>query len=65
VEVGKAVFTLNLIDPQLDFAERMVFILLEVGKGDLENTALESVVGVLQTSGTVDESLSNISDLER
>lgn len=28
MEVGEAVFALNLIDPKLDFAERMVLILL-------------------------------------
>jgi hypothetical protein len=32
---------------------------LEVGEGDLEDTALEGVVGVLQTAGAVDQSLAD------
>jgi len=47
VKVGEAVLSLNFIDAELDFAECMVFILLEVGKGDFEDAALEGIVGVL------------------
>jgi len=59
VEVGQAVAALNLVDTELDLAEGVVLIFLEVGEGDLEDTALESVVGVLQTSGAVYEGLSD------
>ena len=47
MEVGEAVLALDFIDAEFNFAEGMVFILLEVGKGDFEDAALEGVVGVL------------------
>jgi hypothetical protein len=59
VEVGQAVLALNLIDSQADLAERVVLILLEIGERNLEDTALKSVVGVLDTGGAVDEGLAN------
>ena len=59
VEVGQAVLALNLIDSQADLAEGVVLILLEIGERNLEDTALKSVVGVLETGGTVDEGLAN------
>ena len=54
MEVGEAVLALDFVDTELDFAEGMVFVVLEVGEGDFEDAALEGVVGVLQTGGTVD-----------
>ena len=59
VEVGQAVLALDLIDAELDLAEAVVLILLEIGEGSLEDTALEGVVGVLQTGGAVDEGLAD------
>ena len=59
VEVGQAVLALDLINPQLDLAERVVLILLEIGERNLEDTALEGVVGVLETGGAVDKSLAD------
>jgi hypothetical protein len=59
VEVGQAVLALDLVDAQLDLAEAVVLILLEVGEGSLEDAALEGVVGVLQTGGAVDEGLAD------
>ena len=59
MEVGQAVLALHLVDAELDLAERVVLIFLEIGQGDLENAPLERVVGVLQTGGTVDEGLAN------
>jgi hypothetical protein len=59
VEVGQAVLALDLVDTELDLAEGVVLIVLEVGEGDLEDTALEGVVGVLQTAGAVDQSLAD------
>lgn len=59
VEVGETVLALDLVYPQSNLAERVVLILLKVGERNLEDTALESVVGVLETSGAVYESLSD------
>lgn len=61
VEVGQAVLALDLVDAELDLAEGVVLIVLEVGEGDLEDTALQGVVGVLQTAGAVDQSLADTS----
>ena len=49
VEVGEAVLALHFVDAEFDFAEGVVFVLLEVGEGDFEDAAFEGVVGVLQT----------------
>lgn len=40
----------NILDTQLDLAERLVLVIVQVGKRQLENTALERVVGVACTS---------------
>jgi len=64
VEVGQTVLALNLVDAELDLAESVVLILLEIGQRNLENSALQRIVCVLDTGGSVDESLSDISDLE-
>ena len=47
MEVGEAVLALDFVNAELDFAEGMVFVLLEVGKGDFEDAAFEGIVGVL------------------
>lgn len=59
VEVGQAVLALDLVDTELDLAESVVLILLEVREGDLEYPALQRIVGVLETGGTVDEGLAD------
>lgn len=59
VEVGQAVFALDLVDAELDLAESVVLILLEIGERDLEYSALESVVCVLETGGAVHEGLAD------
>lgn len=59
VEVGQTVLALDLVDAELDLTEGVVLIVLEVGEGDLDNTALEGVIGVLQTTGAVDNSLAD------
>ena len=59
MEVGQAVLALDLVDAELDLAERVVLILLEIGERDLEYPSLEGVVGVLQTGGAVDEGLAD------
>lgn len=59
VEVGQTVLALDLVDAELHLTEGVVLIVLEVGEGDLDNTALEGVIGVLQTAGAVDNSLAD------
>lgn len=55
MEVGEAVLALDFVDAELDFAEGVVFILLEVREGDFENAAFEGIVGVLETGCAVYE----------
>lgn len=55
MEVSQAVLALNFIDSQLDLSESMIFIVLEIGEGDFENSTLESIVGVLETGRSVYE----------
>lgn len=59
VEVGQAVLALNLVDAELDLAERVVLVLLEIGERNLEYPALQGVVCVLETSGAVDKGLAD------
>lgn len=59
MEVGKAVLALNFVNPQANLTERMILILLEVSEGDLEDTSLERIVRVLETSRAVHKSLAN------
>ena len=59
MEVGQAVFPLNLVHAKLDLAESVFFVALKIGERDFENTALKGIVGILQTSGAVDKCLSN------
>ena len=41
MEVGEAVLSLDLIDAEFDLPERLLLILVEVSKGDLDNPTLE------------------------
>jgi hypothetical protein len=59
VEVSQAVLSLYLVDTELDLSECVVFILLQIRQRYLENSSLQSIVCVLETSGSVDESLSD------
>lgn len=59
MEVGEAVLALNFVNSELDLAEGVVFVFLEVGEGDFEDAAFESVVGVLETGGAVHEGLAD------
>ncbi len=65
VEVGQAVFALYFVDTELDFAESVVLILLQICQRNLEDSALQCVVGILETGGSVDKSLSNTADFIR
>jgi hypothetical protein len=49
VEVGQAVLALNLVHAQLDLPERVLVVLVQVGKRNLNDSALERVVGVFCT----------------
>ena len=62
MEVGQAVLALDLVDAELDLAESVVLILLEVRKGNLEYPALQRIVRVLETGGTVDEGLADAAE---
>lgn len=59
VEVGQTVLSLYLIDPELNLSERVVLILLQIGQGDFEDSTLQCIVRVLETSGSVDERLAH------
>lgn len=59
VEVGQAVLALDLVDAELDLPERVILILLQVRQGNLEDTALQGLVSVLETGGAVDEGLAD------
>lgn len=47
MEVGEAVLALDLVNAKLDFPEGVLVVLVEVGERQLEDAALERVVGVL------------------
>lgn len=62
VEVGQAVLALDLVDAELNLAESVVLVLLEIRQRDLQDTALEGIVGVLQTGGSVDQGLADTAE---
>lgn len=59
MEIGQTVFPLNLIHTELDLAEGVIFVVLQVGERYLENAALQGVVRVLETTRSVDKGLSH------
>lgn len=59
MEVGQAVLSLNLIDTELDLSECVVLILLQIRQRNLEDSALQCIICVLETGGSVDESLAD------
>lgn len=63
MEVGQAVLALDLVNPQLDLAECVVLILLQIGERNLEDPSLQRVVGVLETGRPVDKSLADTGDM--
>ena len=46
VEVGETVLALDLVDPELDLEEGLLLVLVEVSKGNLDDTALQRVIGI-------------------
>jgi hypothetical protein len=41
MEVGEAVLPLDFVDAKLDFTERLLLVLVEISKRDLDDTTLE------------------------
>jgi hypothetical protein len=64
VERGQAVLARNILNAELDLAERLLLVVVEVGERELKDTALERVVGVLETLGAVDKSLAGVAVLK-
>ena len=64
VEVGEAGAALDTVDLQLELAVSLLVILVEVSERSLDDTALERVIGVLETLGSVDKGLADVSVLE-
>jgi hypothetical protein len=44
VEVGQHILALNILNPELDVTERLVLILLEISKRDLDDAAKKGVL---------------------
>ena len=59
MEIREAVPALDFVDAELDLAEGVFFVVLQVGERDFDNAALEGVVGVFETGGSVDEGLAD------
>lgn len=59
VESGQAVLALNLVDSEAHLSEGVVLVLLEIGQRDLDDTALQGIVRVLETGRSVHEGLAN------
>lgn len=64
VEVGEAVLALDLVNPQLDLTERVLLVLVQVGERNLENTALQGVISILQTLSAVDQGLADLANIK-
>ena len=47
MEVGQAIPALDVVDAQLDLAERLFLILVQIAEGELDDTALKRIVCVL------------------
>lgn len=59
MKVGEAVLSLDFVHSELDLTKGVLLVLLEICKGALEDSAFESVIGILETSGAVDKGLSD------
>lgn len=62
VEVQQTVVSLNILDTKLDLAVGKSFVLLKIGKGDLNDTSLKVVRGDLGTLGLGNKGLSAVLD---
>lgn len=53
MEVGETVLALYFVDAELYLAEGVVFVFLEIGEGDFNDSAFKGVVRVFETGGSV------------
>jgi hypothetical protein len=60
VEVEETVVSLNILDTKLDLAVRHGFVVVQVGKGELNDTALKVIRGDLGTLGLGDDGLAAV-----
>jgi len=58
VEVKKTVVSLNILDTKLDLTVRHGLVVIEISKGELDNTSLQSLRSNLGTLGLGDDGLS-------
>lgn len=58
VEVEETVVSLNILDTKLDLTVRHGLVVIEIGKGELDNTSLQSIRSNLGTLGLGDDGLS-------
>ena len=65
VKVGQAALALDLIDTELDLSESVVLIFLEICQRNLEDSALQRIVCVLETSSPVHKGLANTAEFVR
>ena len=42
-EVGEDVLALHILSPELDLAESLILVILQISQRDLENTALQAI----------------------
>merc|ERR1719328_556958 len=66
VEGGQAVLSLDVLNNQLELSVRSlsVILILEISKGNLKNSSLQTLGGNLGSSSSVNQSLANLTDLE-
>ena len=63
MKISQAVFALHLVDPKLDFSERMILVFLQIRKRNFKYSPLQRVIRILKTSGSVYECFPNATDL--
>ena len=63
MEIGQAILALHFVDPELDLSKCMILVLLQISQRDLKNPSFQGVVRILETSGPVDECLSNAGNI--
>lgn len=64
MKVGKTIFPLDFVHPELDLPESMIFVLLQIGKRHFEYSSLQCIICIFKTGGPVDECFADIANLE-
>lgn len=59
MEVGETILSLDFVNAELDLAEGMIFVVLEIRERDFEDAAFQRIVRILKTASAVDKSLSD------